>query len=395
MPDRNQLCPCGSGKKFRWCCGTRKKLGKGLSHMILQPKRDPVQVTPINFRGENARITMVPIFPEGDPRNLNSPAGLPGKYTITFILSRPRYVVVSESVHYWSDLIKGDSHLAITRPAITPKNSPDAVAIKVRTMGGDGASLEFTGHPNEKGYLGQLRSEPFDAQSFYDAEQKAYRPLLPILSSWSIHLDIPIYVVQSDAVELRTGAHSGRVFTAPAESAFAVAGEAVIKPGSEYLHYASLYREALNTNSPPYRFLCLFKIIEGVLTRRTRLATEALKAGQKPRAIVERIPDNPSEFQAWLDAIYHVRQWHELALAQVFPPEIRGKKFNAVIDSQLRPLRNEVAHAIMDSGELGMSADDLLKLEKVDNWLPLTRTIVRRMLKNDFEGEFLSYLPDA
>lgn len=71
---------------------------------------------------------MVPIFPERDERNLSSPAGLPGKYTITFILSRPRHVVVSESVHNWSDVVKGDSHLAIT-----PKNSPDAVAIKVRT----------------------------------------------------------------------------------------------------------------------------------------------------------------------------------------------------------------------------------------------------------------------
>lgn len=41
-----------------------------------------------------------------------------------------------------------------------------------------------------------------------------------------------------------------------------------------------------------------------------------------------------------------------------------------------------------------MSADDLLKLEKVDHWLPLTRTLARRMLKNDFKEEFLSYLPD-
>jgi hypothetical protein len=88
-------------------------------------------------------------------------------------------------------------------------------------------------------------SEPFDASSFHDAEQKAYHPLLPILSNWSLHLDIPVYVVQSEVVELRTGVHSGRVNTAPAESAFAVKGDLVVKPGSEFLHYASLYREAL------------------------------------------------------------------------------------------------------------------------------------------------------
>jgi len=336
---------------------------------------------------------MVPIFPEGDPRNTNSPTGLPGKYKVIFIFSRPRNVVVSETVHMWSDAIKGDSHLGITRPAFTPKNSPDAVAIKVRAWG-PGGYLEFTGRPNEKGYLGQLESEPFDASNFYEAEQKAYRPLLPILSNWSLHLDIPIFVVQTDAVELRTGAHSGRVFTAPAEAGFAVAGELTVTPGSEFHHYASLYREALNSNSSVYRFLCMFKIIEGVLARRARLASEAVKAGGKPRALVERIPEQKADFQKWLDAIYHVREWHELALTQVFPPEVRGKKFNAIIHSKLRPLRNEVAHSIMDTGELGMSADDLLKLEKVDQWLPLTRTIVRRMLKNDFKSEFLTHLSD-
>ena len=54
-----------------------------------------------------------------------------------------------------------------------------------------------------------------------------------------------------------------------------------------------------------------------------------------------------------------------------------------------------IAHGIMDSGELGISADDLMKVEKVNFWLPLTRTMVRRMLKNDFGSEFLSYLHEA
>ena len=390
---RNRLCECGSGKKFRWCCGINRREERKV-RTVKQHSLATQEVRVFNFRGENSRITMVPIFPDGDPRNTNNPLGLPGKYKITFILSRPRHVVVSETVHQWSDTIRGDSHLAITRPAVIPPSSPDAVAIKIRVRAADGFYLEFTGSPNEKGYLGQLQSEPFDATSFYEAEQKAYYPLLPSLSNWSLHLDIPVYVVQSEVVELRTGAHSGRVFTAPAESAFAVKSELLFKPGSEFLHYASLYREALNSNSAAYRFLCLFKIIEGVTARRGRMAAEAVKAGQKPRSIIERIPDDKADFQKWLNAIYHPRDWHELALTQVFPPETRGKKFNAVVDSELRPLRNEVAHAIMDSGELGLSADDLLKLEKVDHWLPFTRTIARRMLKNEFKEEFLAHLPD-
>jgi hypothetical protein len=348
----------------------------------------------INFRGENSRLTMVPIYPHRDPRNTDNPAGLPGKYTVTFLLSRPRHVVVPEMEHKWSDSVHGDSHLAITRPAITPTSAPDATAIKIRGWEANGSFLEFTGLPNEKGYLGQLRSEPFDADNFYDAEQKAHPSLLAILSNWSIHLDIPLYVVQTDVIEMRTMAHSGRVFTPPSEARFAVKAELQIKLGSEFLHYASLYREALNSNSPIYRFLCLFKIIEGIIARRTRMAAEAVKSGTKPRALVERIPADSAAFKAWLDAVYHIREWHELSLRQVFPPAIRGKKFNAIIDSDLRPLRNEIAHAIMDSGELGMSADDLLKVGTVDHWLPVTRTIVRRMIKNDFRDEFLSHLPD-
>ncbi len=278
--------------------------------------------------------------------------------------------------------------------AIPSTNEPDVVAIKVRLSDPSGFNLEFNGLPNEKGYLGRLRSEPFEAENFYDAEQKTHSLMLMILSNWSVHLDIPFYVVQAETVELRTGAHTALVLTPPAEARFAVNSELVIKPASEFLHYASLYREALNSNSGPYRFLCLFKIIEGIIARRKRLAAEAIKMGQKPRVLVERIPEDAAVYQRWLDAIYHVREWHELAVKQVFPADIRGRKFNSVIDSELRPLRNEVAHSIMDSGELGMSADDLMKVRKVEYWLPVTRTIARRMLKNDFKDEFLSHLSD-
>jgi hypothetical protein len=117
----------------------------------------------MNFRGENARITMVPIFPEGDERNKSSPAGFPGKYKITFILSRPRYVMVSESVHKWADAVKGDSHLGITRPAITPKSSPDAVAIKVRAWS---RRRLFGVHrlSQRKGFLGSAPVRTFRSQ---------------------------------------------------------------------------------------------------------------------------------------------------------------------------------------------------------------------------------------
>jgi len=177
------------------------------------------------------------------------------------------------------------------------------------------------------------------------------------------------------------------VSTPPLEVGFAVEGEPKLE--SEFLYYASLYRETLNSNSPAYRFLCLYKIIEGVLLRRNRLALEARTSGQEPQRFeFERVPDQSSACEQWLNALYHVRTWPQLALDHVLPPEIRGKRFGQIIEANLLPLQNAVAHGILDSGELGKSVDDMLKIERVNRWLPLTRTIARCMLKNSFCEQF-------
>ena len=56
-------------------------------------------------------------------------------------------------------------------------------------------------------------------------------------------------------------------------------------------------------------------------------------------------------------------------------------------------MRVDIAHAISSqSGELTLNVDELLPTQNVHKWLPLTKGIVRRMLKNDFAGDFLPYL---
>lgn len=82
-----------------------------------------------------------------------------------------------------------------------------------------------------------------------------------------------------------------------------------------------------------------------------------------------------------------------MALDSIFQPESLGKKFGDVIDNILTPLRVDIAHALSSkSGDLTLSVDDLLHIQKVNKWLPLTKCIVRRMLKDEFPEEFLSYL---
>ena len=70
----------------------------------------------------------------------------------------------------------------------------------------------------------------------------------------------------------------------------------------------------------------------------------------------------------------------------MFPVEYRGKRFGAIIDNVLRPLRNEVAHGLLAEGEIKVSSDDLVQLYRVQRILPMARFIARKMLLNDFPG---------
>lgn len=391
---RNSPCPCGSGKKYKKCCLMRREesaVKLPISHQVPTP---PItqEISVSTFPGEPATITMVPFFAPGDPRNTNEPKGLPGKYQAGIVLCRPGRLEVGERAVKFSDQLIGDSHIAITQPAIVPASMPNAVCIRIRAVT-DAGSFVFDGKPNANGYLGKLVSDPFDAENFDDALNKAYHAVAPSLSNWSAHLDVPVQIMQIDAIELRTGAARTKFQTPPLEVRFAV--EAEPKLESEFRYYAGLYREALNSNSPAYRFLCFYKIIEGIRARRNRLARETRLSGGRPQRFkFEEVPSELSQAVPWLNSVYGIREWSQLTLDQVLPAHVRGKSFGWIIESVLRPLRVEVAHGILDSGELGMSPDDMLKIERVNSLLPLTRTVVRWLLKNTFRDQFMHHMPD-
>ena len=287
--------------------------------------------------------------------------------------------------------LRGDSHLAIAKPAFSPPGNPDADRIKIWGTTEDG-NFEFSGLPNERGFLGKFVSEPFEANSFHDAERKGYRALASSLSNWAVHLDIPLYVVQVESVEVRTGNSQTSILIPHFEVPLAIMPTANLQP--EFRGYASLYREALNSNSSVYQFLCLFKMIEAMLKRRGRLGAEARKSGRLLKREHETIPASPDAAIGWLNAIFPIRRdWDSMALASIFPNEVLGKSCKHVIDKVLYPLRVDIAHAISEqSGELTLNVDELLHTQNLHKWLPLTKCIVRRMLKNDFPADFLPYL---
>jgi len=271
---------------------------------------------------------------------------------------------------------------------------PEADRILIKSVGDDG-QFEFIGTANQRGFLGKLTSRPIQASSRFHAEEIAFRALAPSLSEFSLQLDIPLEIAQIETKDLFTENHHV-TFTVPFPNVpMAVAPLSKTQP--DFRGVASLYCEALNANSPVYQFLCLFKIIEALRARRKKLQRDAKRGGVGYTSPpTEELPTSYGEIRAWLDALFYVRPpWDLTVLDSAVPPEVRGKPFDEVITEMLNPLRVNVAHALFeDTGpELTISCDDLLDTRKIAKLVPLTKCIVRRMLKTDFPAEFLGHLP--
>ncbi len=274
---RNDPCPCGSGLKYKKCCGSvlRESTREQAAKTGLPPFQINATLPPMGLPGHHQQIHIVNQFKGDDPRNTAPLGGSPGEYEVTFVLGRPGFSLQPEGHASFANGLKGDSHLAITKPAFTPPGNPDATEIRIYAHTEDGYFV-FSGYPNDKGFLGKLVSTPFRADNRHDAEHKAFRAIAPALSNWSAHLDIPLEIAERETKEVVTG-NTQMSFVPPfIEAPFAATP--TDQPSNEFRGYISLYREALSSSSTVYSFLCFYKIIEGLRARRTRLERAARRS---------------------------------------------------------------------------------------------------------------------
>jgi hypothetical protein len=389
----NSPCSCGSGIEFKRCHGS-----------IVDPVRSPGNL-PLNatefraglagFPGQLQQLHVVNQFPSNDARSSIPSGGAPGMYEVVFVLKRPGFPLVGERQVSFSSGLLGDSHLGICPPAFTPPGGENVDRILLQSVGDDG-QFEFIGTANQNGFLGKLTSRPFQARDRFHAEEIAFRALAPSLSEFSLQLDIPLEVAQIETKDLSTESCHVTITVPFFNVPMIVAPLSRTEP--DFRGVASLYREALNSNSPVYQFLCLFKIIEALRARRKKLqrAAKAANRGSTPLP-AEDFPTSYHDIRTWLDALFYVRPaWSLAALDSAVPLEVRGKSFDAVIADLLTPLRVNIAHALFeDTGrELTISYDDLLDTRKIAKLVPLVKCIVRRMMKTDFRAEFLAHVPD-
>lgn len=388
---RNDACPCGSGLKYKRCHGSVVEPKTAPGNLALGATQAGLQIG--GFPGQHQQFHQIFRFKEGDPRNDLPIEGAPGDYKVVFVLKRPGYPLHPERQISFSSGHLGDSHVAISKPAFAPPGNPDADQMRIAALTEDGR-FEFVGVPNKRGFLGKIFSLPFRAPNRLRAEEMAYRAIAPSLSEISMHLDVPLEIAQVETTELLTHNVNLSFVTPNLETPLAINPSSTLMP--DYRGFASLYREAMNTNSPVYGFLCLFKMIEALRARRTRLERAARRQGTVYLRPSEVFPTSNAEVKVWLDGLFYARpEWDLMSLETAVPQEVRGRTIESVVQDVLAPLRVDVAHALFTGkgGELTNSSDELLHLRQVTKNLPLTRCIVRRMLKNDFPAQFLNHLP--
>lgn len=402
-PGRNEPCPCGSGKKFKKCHGRAGASGQprpksggpalaGSQSIIeeshtLAPNQTSASVRLAGFPGQHQHFVVVNEF--GDKRP-SDPAGQPGEYKVVFVLNRPGRAPRADRDVSFNLGAEGDSHLSISAVQVNPPGSGGAiVAVKFEHTTRTGRIVRLVCRPNERGFIAWIEAV-LGAENFMDAELEASRALTPALSAWSATWNIPLMIHQVEVTEVRTG-NSQVSLTAP----FYDAPATVIFPEGlteEFLWFAALYREALNSNSPLYRFLCLYKVIEGIVVRR-----HVTKVYPK---VKERVPDDPAEFNGWLHALFPVRpsQWDKMALDSVFVKEALGRSVGDIREKELRPIRNDIGHLFSDeeiaSPKARLWVDDPLQMMKVHRWSPLATCIARLMLKNEFPDMYLSFVDE-
>jgi hypothetical protein len=248
-------------------------------------------------------------------------------------------------------------------------------------------TIHFSCVVNDDGCVGRITAEQVWANDHVNAEFVAYRALTPFLSSWSAVLDIPIMVETIQVTDPATHTESLRI-QRPFREMMPMGGVGPIL-GDEYCKFASLYREALNSSSPFYRFLCFYKLVESIYLRQQVSAAEAKLRGEEPRKRNEDVKLTKEAVRGIVNWVYPWEDPHDdFLLSQLLPDEANDKKFRSIFQIILEPLRDSIAHALMKTGEIKSVADRLEDIEEVMKWLPLLRLWVRVLMLSEFPDEF-------
>lgn len=381
----DKRCPCGSGKAFKNCHGQEYLAPKSPRVPRYADEQKERFITPPGY----TYSTFAGL--DGEGRAVSDPEGNPGEYEASFTLLQPgqaaEKIVKSGMVRVWevqNEKIVGDSHLALTIPkdARPSSNAEGGVAVVVPVQRPDGSAddVEMILRPNPEGRLSKV-SVTLRAENFSDAWGRAYFEAASFLSHLSFELDIPLRIAHTLVEEVSTGhVRSGfvRQFgykglgNLPVQESATRGSGMEVKP-EPYPALSSIYREALNSESPFYQFLCFCRIVQRL--------TKSLRPGWR-----KVIGDHERGFFPSYEK--HEKFPKEGEEAEMFNESVRGKKFTTVYDHQLTPLRDGIAHVFLedkkDPRSAELSTDEYGFTEEVYSYLPAVHHMARTMMENDF-----------
>jgi hypothetical protein len=282
-------------------------------------------------------------------------SGKAGFYWVEFtFLPQPLLYHDSEGQDLRSDFV-GDSHLIISEPLPT-----DVKHKHIFTVNATVHSASYFMYCNNHGRLSHVNFRAF-AQDFDQATQAAKDDLNPFLSGWAARFNVPLYVFRIRVLEEATNVVRNIIY----HQVYPLVRIMLDNMNQAYwfpndIRIFDFYREALNTTSPKYQFLCYYKVIELVLSLRAARVAEARKKGAVPAQYRDLLGE-----EAWF--MPHLSP--DLRIAVI------GKKFTAIRDDLLRPLRNKIAHALVEEDD-GSRLDD----DEVFPYLPIAKLMAERLL---------------
>lgn len=315
---------------------------------------------PLPDYGTRIHLALEPIFKPEDPRSLipRSPEGSAGFYRVTFVLGTPGTQEARTHIDLDRFMKSGDSLIAV---------HDEIQQIEVRIWNDQEERIIYFSK-NSRGRIAQAKIRLFAPHRSF-AERYAYDLILPVLSWWSYKYDISLAISGYHILEEETDIES-ICFNTPGKIRVFQGDEQGLSHW-ELRPMLSAYREASNASNDFYKFLCYYKVIEGVYKLRNRKHEKAIQNGLQYHRPAERMPQHDSDLK---DV-----EWDEL---RYFQPYL-GKKFTSIRDDLRNTVRNALAH--LDPFSEALVADRFDDLVKCEESVPVVRYISRVMLQRELE----------
>jgi hypothetical protein len=392
---RNDPCYCGSGKKYKRCHlsaspsmtangrqtvsipllpSPDRSLPPGETHPLFDPETQPDFLVHGHLQQFGTAYAFEYDPPLPAPYGARPvPEGYPGEYEVAFTLQPPSRVILDGGTFDVNPELPGGSLLGIAKPV--PRADHEAVAMRVECLhepldpAAAPVNLRYLYSPNDQGLLSTIRVR-LQANNSIEAERVARQNLEPALSNWAFVYDIPLEVARVRVEEIATKSVRVYYLHQPYKT---VGFDPKISPASaqvpENYHLLLFYREALQATSPHYQFLCFYKVMDLVKWLHDKRARAARASGENPST-----PPKTLTQDKWL-----TKNVRPDLLSQVL-----GKKYAAIKECQLRPMRNRIAHALLDNWDpTEEPTEELLYQDDVYRLLPLVHYLARHLVAEE------------